>query len=70
MNVMEALKGFTINAAYASFDEESKGSIEIGKLADLVVLDKDITSIDPKEILKTSVILTIVGGKILYRKTP
>ncbi|MBL7959197.1 amidohydrolase [bacterium] len=70
MNVMEALKGFTINAAYASFDEELKGSIEKGKLADLVVLDKDITSIEPKEILKTSVILTIVGGKILYRKTP
>ncbi|MBL7994489.1 amidohydrolase [bacterium] len=70
MNVLQALKGFTINAAYASFDEELKGSLEKGKLADLVVLDKDITSIDPKEILKTSVILTMVGGKILYRKTP
>lgn len=70
MSVMEALKGFTINAAYASFEELVKGSIEKGKLADMVVLDKDITSIDPKEILNTSVLLTVVGGKILYRRKP
>jgi hypothetical protein len=70
MTVMEAIKGFTINASYASFDETQKGSIEKGKLADLVVLDKDITSIEPAEILKTSVLMTVVGGKILYRKSP
>ena len=70
MSAMEALRAFTINAAYASFDEREKGSIEKGKFADLVVLDHDITTVDPKEILNTSVLLTIVGGKILYRKSP
>ena len=69
MNVMEAIKGFTIHAAYASFDEKIKGSIEKGKLADMVILDKDLTAIDPQEILKTSVLMTIVGGRILYRKS-
>lgn len=70
MSVMEALKGFTIHAAYASFDEHLKGSIKKGKLADIVVLDKDITTVEPNEILNTSVLLTIVGGRILYRKSP
>lgn len=69
MNVMEAIKGFTVNAAYAAFEEKLKGSIEKGKLADMVVLDKDLTAIEPKEILHTSVVMTIVGGRILYRKT-
>ncbi len=70
MTVMEAIRGFTINAAYASFEENQKGSIEKGKLADLVILDRDITLIEPKEILNTSVRMTIVGGKILYRRSP
>jgi predicted amidohydrolase YtcJ len=69
MNIMEAIKGFTVNAAYAAFEEKLKGSIEKGKLADMVVLDKDLTAIEPKEILNTSVVMTIVGGRILYRKT-
>lgn len=69
MNAMEAIKGFTVNAAYAAFEEKLKGSIEKGKLADMVVLDKDLTAIEPKEILSTSVVMTIVGGRILYRKT-
>lgn len=69
MGAMEAIKGFTLNAAYAAFEEKLKGSIEKGKLADMVVLDKDLTAIEPKEILSTSVVMTIVGGRILYRKT-
>lgn len=68
MTAMEAIKGFTIHAAYAAFEEKLKGSIEKGKLADMVVLDKDLTAIEPKEILSTSVVMTIVGGRILYRK--
>ena len=68
MTIEEAIKGYTIWAAYATFQEEVLGSIEVGKLADMVVLDKDILEIEPKEILTTQVLYTIVGGKIVYEK--
>lgn len=64
----EAIKGFTIWAAYAAFQEKVLGSIEIGKLADFTVLDRDILTIAPKEILQTNVVYTIVGGKIRYQR--
>jgi len=67
MTRQEAVKGFTIWAAYAAFQEKVLGSIEKGKLADFTVLDKDILEIEPKEILNTKVVYTIVGGKIHYR---
>lgn len=69
ITVIEAIRGFTINAAYAAFEESYKGSIERNKLADLVVLSKDITTIPAKEILHTEVVMTIVDGMIVYRKT-
>jgi hypothetical protein len=62
----EALRSFTIWGAYAEFAENEKGSIEKGKLADLVILTKDIMEIPPREILSTRVAATIVGGKIEY----
>jgi predicted amidohydrolase YtcJ len=64
----EALKSFTLWGAYAEFMENEKGSIEPGKLADLVILSKDIMTIAPKEILTTDVELTMVGGVVRYRK--
>ena len=67
MTIEEAIKGFTIWAAYAAFQEDILGSIEKGKLADFTVLDKDILTIDPKEILTTKALYTIVGGKIRYK---
>lgn len=67
MTLMEALQGFTIHAAYAAFEENDKGTIEAGKLADLVVLSNDLTAIEPQEILTTEVKLTIVNGRIVYR---
>jgi len=70
ITVEEAMKSYTIDNAYASFDESSKGSLETGKLADLVVLDRDIFTIPPVRIPQASVLYTIVGGKIVYRATP
>jgi predicted amidohydrolase YtcJ len=64
----EALRSYTINAAYAGFEESLKGSITVGKLADIVVLSKDIMTIPEDEILSTEVLYTIVGGKIIYQK--
>lgn len=65
---LEALKTLTINGAYAAFEEDIKGSLEIGKLADITVLSKNILSIPDSEILNTDIVYTIVGGKILYEK--
>jgi len=66
MTIEEAVKGYTIWAATAAFQEDILGTIKAGKLADLTVLDKNILEIEPKEILNTTVIYTIVGGKIKY----
>jgi predicted amidohydrolase YtcJ len=68
LTIREAIKGFTIWAAYAAFQEHVLGSIEKGKLADFTILDRDITEIEPKEILNTKVLYTIVAGKIRYPK--
>jgi len=62
----EALRMLTLDAAYAAFEEEVKGSIKTGKLADLVVLDRDIMKIDEEKILGTKVLMTILDGKTIY----
>lgn len=62
----EALKGFTIHAAYAGFAERKSGTIEVGKLADLTVFDRDISHIAPEEILDRRVVHTIVGGEVVF----
>ncbi|MFT8320747.1 MAG: amidohydrolase [Bacillus sp. (in: firmicutes)] len=64
----EALKMYTIDAARASFDEEKKGSLEIGKLADMTVLPAGFFSYTPKEIKNTSIEMTIIGGRVQYQK--
>jgi hypothetical protein len=66
ISVEDALKAYTINGAYASFEEGIKGSLEPGKLADFVILEKDITVIDPVEIRDVKVLRTVVGGKVVY----
>jgi len=66
ITVEEAVKCYTINNAYASFEENIKGSIEVGKLADLVVLSEDIFLIDPIKIKEVKVEMTIFDGKIIY----
>jgi predicted amidohydrolase YtcJ len=62
----EAIKGFTINGAFAQFAEKVKGSIEPGKLADFVVLDRNLFSVKPEEIRDVRVVMTIVNGEIVY----
>ena len=63
-----ALRTYTINGAYAAFEEEIKGSIEVGKLADFTIMDKDIMTIDEDEILETNIEMTIIGGNIVYSR--
>ncbi|UCE20630.1 MAG: amidohydrolase [Gemmatimonadota bacterium] len=66
LSVYEAVKGFTLDAAYGAFEEDIKGSLEVGKLADLVVLSKDIFEVPAGEILNTEVLMTVVGGEVVY----
>ena len=68
MNRMEALRSYTIHAAYAAFEDDLKGTLTPGKLADIVVLSQDILSIAEDKIPHTNVQMTIVGGKIAYRR--
>lgn len=63
----QALKMLTIWPAYAAFEENIRGSIEVGKLADLTVLSADIMKIPEMEILKTRCVMTVIGGEIVYR---
>ncbi len=68
MSREEALKSYTINGAYAAFEENSKGSIEKGKLADFTILSHDIMSIPEDSLLNTKIEMTIIGGKIVYSR--
>jgi predicted amidohydrolase YtcJ len=66
LTVEEAVEGYTIDAAYAGHLEKSEGSLETGKVADVIMVDRNIFEIDPHTIDQTKVVLTIVGGKIVY----
>jgi predicted amidohydrolase YtcJ len=68
ISVAEAVRAYTLGSAYASGDEKIKGSIEASKLADLVVLSADIFKIDPVEIGKAKVVMTIFDGKVVYER--
>ena len=67
ISVEEALRVNTINGAYASFEEASKGSIASGKLADFVVLSEDLHTVDPEKIKDIKIVRTVVGGKTVYQ---
>jgi predicted amidohydrolase YtcJ len=68
MSREEALRSYTLNNAFAAFEEDIKGSLTLGKLGDVTVLSKDIMTIPEDEIPTTEVLYTIVGGKVLYKK--
>jgi predicted amidohydrolase YtcJ len=64
---LEAIKAYTVDGAYAAWEEDVKGNIEPGKLADLVVLDRDPLSIPPDDLKNVKTAMTVVGGRIVYR---
>ena len=64
----EALKGMTIWAAYANFEEVQKGSIEVGKAADFVMMTKDIMTATAEDMLDTEVLATFVDGEMVYQR--
>ena len=66
----EALRSYTVSNAYAAFEEDIKGTLEVGKLADITILSRDILTIPVDEILETEVDFTIVGGRVLYIREP
>lgn len=68
ISVHEALKAYTINNAYAAFEDDIRGSIKKGKLADITVCDRNLLKIDPEDILKMNVDMTIVDGKIVFER--
>jgi predicted amidohydrolase YtcJ len=67
ITIDQAIAAYTTGSAFAEFAEKEKGTLERGKLADFVVLDRDIRSIPPVEILGTKVLRTVVGGKTAYQ---
>jgi predicted amidohydrolase YtcJ len=68
MSREQALRSYTLNNAYAAFEEKIKGSLEPGKLADITVLSRDILTVPDDRILSTTVVYTIVGGKVAYQR--
>jgi len=68
MSRMEALESYTINGAYAAFEEDIKGTLTPGKLADITVLSKDVMTIPEEEIPTAEVVYTIIGGKVVYQR--
>ncbi len=68
MTRAEALQSWTLSGAYAAFEEKIKGSIEPGKLADFVVLDRDIMQVPARDVLGTQVKMTVLGGKVVYER--
>jgi predicted amidohydrolase YtcJ len=70
VSVEEAVRAYTVNGAWVEFAEATKGTIEVGKAADLVVLDRDIFAIPPEEIGGAKVRMTVFDGRIIYGKEP
>jgi predicted amidohydrolase YtcJ len=67
LTIEQAIAAYTTGSAFAEFAEKNKGTLAPGMLADLVVLDTDITSVPPEKILTTKVLRTVVGGKTVYQ---
>jgi predicted amidohydrolase YtcJ len=70
LSVAEAIRGYTLGAAFAGFREKTEGSLEPGKLADLIILSQNLFQIDPHTIDKTKVLTTVVGGRVVFQSKP
>ena len=68
LTIQEAIRGYTANGAFLTFEEDTKGTLEPGMLADMVVLSEDLLSIDPERIMDVEVDVTIVDGVVLYER--
>ncbi len=68
ITVEQALRAYTVDAAWASFEENHKGTLTRGKLADIVIIDRDITTIPPEAIRDAQVVMTIVGGRVVFQR--
>jgi predicted amidohydrolase YtcJ len=66
IGIEDALRAYTAGTAYASFEEDIKGTLEPGKLADMAVLSKNLLRVEPRAYLDTKVLYTIVGGRVVY----
>ena len=68
ISAASAIRNYTLGSAYAAGDEKNLGSLEVGKYADFIVLDQDLTAIDPQEILDTQVLATYLGGTCVFER--
>jgi len=68
ISLEEALRCYTQRSAFASYEEKIKGTLEPGKLADLIVLDRDLFNLPPEKIREAKVLCTIVNGKVVFRE--
>jgi predicted amidohydrolase YtcJ len=68
LHAKDCFRAYTTGSAYAQFEEQRKGTIAPGMLADIIVYPKDLNEVQPSEILKIPVVMTIVGGKIVYQQ--
>jgi predicted amidohydrolase YtcJ len=66
VSLADAIKAYTLNAAFAGRREKSEGSLEVGKLADVIVVSQDLFKVDPMMIGKTQVFMTMVGGRVIF----
>ncbi|PTM09307.1 MAG: amidohydrolase, partial [Bacteroidetes bacterium] len=68
MTRAQALRSYTLDAAYGAFEEDIKGSISVGKLADFTIYNQDLMTVDEADILSTEVVMTIFDGEVVYEK--
>ena len=66
ISLEDAIQGYTLGAAFAGRREKTEGSLEPGKVADLIILSKDLFKIEPPDVLNEEVLVTMVGGKVVY----
>ena len=69
MSLQQAIRSYTVETAYMTFDDKDRGSLEVGKLADMIVLAEDIFTVDPDRIKDIAIEKTILGGEVVHSAT-